>query len=103
MKKVLRPQAADPKGDEGELTSGATRTGTICSCGEMDRYWLSVRGSEVCSLVVTDAGNSSFYPRIALYRPDGILVGTDGDGNVAVVSGAAPVSEIGRASCRERE
>src|ERR1051325_4279926 len=92
LTKVLGPQAPDPSGDDGELTSGATRLGTNSPLGDIDRYTVTLTAGEPYTLVATDTGGGSFSPYISLYRPDGTLVASDSAPSVAVISGTAPVS-----------
>jgi hypothetical protein len=90
LTKVLGPQAPDV--DSGELTSGATRNGTISPLGDIDRFTVTLTEGEPYYLVATDTGPSDFEPRIELYRPDGTLVGSDYGSSAAELSGTAPVS-----------
>src|SRR5205823_2604343 len=92
LTKVLGPQAPDPSGDEGAVTSGATRTGTISPWGDIDRYTVNLTAGEAYYIVARDPnGVANFGPVIELYRPNVQLFPTrrSSDVDLAVISGTA--------------
>src|SRR5439155_108827 len=64
LTKVLGPQAPDPSGDEGELTSGTTFNGSISPLGDIDRFTITLTAGQSYRLVATDTGGTSFSPEV---------------------------------------
>src|SRR5205823_2076548 len=92
LTKVLGIGRAARRGEEGAVTSGATRTGTISPWGDIDRYTVNLTAGEPYYIVARDPnGVANFGPVIELYRPNGQLEKSDGccDGDLAVISGTA--------------
>ena len=87
LTKVLGPQAPDT--DSGQLTSGATRSGTISPIGDIDIYTIQLNAGEPYWVVATGTG---IGPDIALYHSDGTFY-KETTGNPAVISGTAPMTD----------
>lgn len=93
LTKVLGPQAPDPSGDEGQLTSGTTLNGAISPIGDVDRYTMEMTAGDNFYLVATTTnGASGFDPIIYVFGPNGGSVAystADSSGVAAIYAQAA--------------
>jgi RHS repeat-associated protein len=66
-----------------EIVSGETKTGSI-DVGDLDAFVFAANGGDVARVLIGTDG--SFYPRIELYDPEGVLVASAGASGYYVAS-----------------
>jgi hypothetical protein len=93
--KTTGPYTISPGDEGGALTNGANHVAAIPR-GDFDTWTFNAVFNESISLslaeVFVDGPNPGYYPRITLVRPDGAVVATDTDTNVAGIGVRAPMT-----------
>jgi methylglyoxal synthase len=69
------PATQQVDADSGPITSGQRVTGTI-DYGDLDVYTFTANVGESIALSVGDVGETSFFPQLQLFGPNGALLGT---------------------------
>lgn len=69
----------------GRLRNGGTVASTL-TLGDLDSYTFRARTGEGIQLRLTDINNTGLFPRIVVYAPNGALVTSAQNDDVAVVS-----------------